>query len=133
MDQRSVISLTSFIDLLDYVNNIKKRNSSRPNSMASGASKIEGNKIELILLDILIYLLEIKRPLTVRTSSYAGTKSDQLLLAQTFIDVIGARLNPEVNEFDVFLDIKFYFLWFSMQKLFEPLYSIYLSDVMNQK
>lgn len=44
-----------------------------------------------------MFFLEIKRPLTVKTPSYVGAKSDQLLLAQTFIDIIGARLNPEVK------------------------------------
>ncbi len=37
-----------------------------------------------------------------KTSSYVGAKSDQLLMAQTFIDVIGARLNPEVQKFRSF-------------------------------
>jgi len=35
----------------------------------------------------------------VKTSSYVGTKSDQFLLAQIFLDVVGARLNPEVRRF----------------------------------
>ena len=45
IDQRSVISLTSFTDLLDYVNSLKKRSSSRLNSMASEGSKIDDNII----------------------------------------------------------------------------------------
>jgi hypothetical protein len=65
--------------------------------MASGGSKIDGNKIESILFKILIYFPDVKRSLTIKTPSYAGTKADQLLIAQTFIDVIGARLNPEVK------------------------------------
>jgi hypothetical protein len=42
-------------------------------------------------------ILDVKRPLTVKTASYVGAKSDQLLMAQTFLDVVGARLNPEVK------------------------------------
>ncbi|CAF1032650.1 unnamed protein product [Adineta ricciae] len=91
IEQRSIISLTSFLDLLQYVNNLKKRSNSRPNSMTSG-----GNKID-----------EVRRSLTIKTTSYTGTKSDQFLLAQLFIDVIGARLDPEhAKTFRVFvLDI----------------------------
>ncbi len=105
IDQRSIISLTSFIDLLQYVNSLKKRNNSRPTSMTSAASKIDGNIIESILYKTLIYFIEVKRSLTVKTPSYAGAKSDQLLIAQIFIDVIGARLNPEVENF------RFYFIF----------------------
>ena len=78
IDQRSIISLTSFVDVLEYVDHLKKRNSSRPNSMGSAGS-------------------DVKRPLTVKTASYVGAKSDQLLMAQTFLDVVCARLNPEVK------------------------------------
>ncbi|UJR24993.1 hypothetical protein I4U23_006354 [Adineta vaga] len=79
IEQRSIISLTCFLDLLQYVNNLKKRSNSRPNSMTSSANKID----------------EVRRSLTTKTPSYTGIKSDQLLLAQLFIDVIGARLDPE--------------------------------------
>ncbi|CAF0936921.1 unnamed protein product [Rotaria sordida] len=79
IEQRSIISLTSFIDLFQYVNNLKKRTSSRPTSMASSGQKID----------------DVKRSLTVKTPSYVGAKSDQLLMAQAFIDVIGARLSPD--------------------------------------
>ncbi|CAF3850522.1 unnamed protein product [Rotaria sp. Silwood1] len=79
IEQRSVISLTSFIDLLQYVNNLKKHTGSRPTSMASSGQKIE----------------DAKRSLSIKTPSYAGAKSDQLLIAQAFIDVIDARLNPD--------------------------------------
>jgi hypothetical protein len=58
------------------------------------------NIIESIRFLICIYFLEVKRSLTVKTPSYAGAKSDQLLMAQIFLDVIGARLNPEVKNFD---------------------------------
>jgi len=47
-----------------------------------------------------IYFIEVKRPVTVKTSAYVGAKSDQFLLAQTFLDIIGSRLNPEVKYFD---------------------------------
>ena len=100
IDQRSIISLTSFIDLLEYANNLKKRNSSRPNSMASAGSKIDGESTDLVCLDTRSYFSEAKRPLTVKTPSYVGTKSDQLLIAQAFIDIIGARLSPEVKPSD---------------------------------
>ena len=100
IDQRSLISLTSFIDLLEYVNNLKKRSSSRPTSMGSTGSKTDGNIIEYIQLKIFIYFIEVKRPLTVKTASYVGVKSDQLLIAQTFIDVIGARLSLEVKHLE---------------------------------
>jgi len=57
IDQRSNVSLTSFLDLLQYVNNLKKRSSSRPTSMASGGSKIDGNIIQhLFVLKIFINL-----------------------------------------------------------------------------
>ncbi|CAF3476774.1 unnamed protein product [Rotaria socialis] len=82
IDQRSIISVTSFVDLLQYVNNLKKPANSRPNSMASSGQKID----------------DAKRPLTMKTSSYTGVKSDQLLIAQAFIDVIGARLNPDYGK-----------------------------------
>jgi len=80
--------------------------------MTSAASKIDGNIMESILYKTLIYFIEVKRSLTVKTPSYAGAKSDQLLIAQIFIDVIGARLNPEVEIFDsiLFSSKKFFFL-----------------------
>lgn len=46
---------------------------------------------------LLAYCIDVKRSLTIKTASYSGAKSDQLLLAQAFIDVIGARLNTEVE------------------------------------
>ncbi|CAF1326895.1 unnamed protein product [Adineta steineri] len=75
IEQRSIMSLTTFLDVLQYVNNIKKRTNSRPNSMTQAGPKIDSKAM--------------------KTSSYTGSKSDQLLIAQTFMDVIGARLDPE--------------------------------------
>ena len=43
--------------------------------------------------------LDLRRSLVVKTPSYTGAKSDQLFMAQILIDVIGARLAPEVRRF----------------------------------
>ena len=40
---------------------------------------------------------DVKRSLLIKTPSHVGIKSDQFFLAQAFLDVIGARLDPEVN------------------------------------
>ena len=44
LEQRSIISFSSFVDLLEYVNNLKKRSNSRPNSMTSAGSKMDGER-----------------------------------------------------------------------------------------
>jgi hypothetical protein len=98
INQRSVMSLNMFMDILEYVNNMKKRSTSRPNSMASNGTKIDGRRVspsENIVRRC--SRLDLKSSLFGKTSSYVGAKSDQLLLAQTFIDVIGARLSAEVH------------------------------------
>lgn len=60
IDQRWIISVTSFIDLLQYVNNLKKRSSSRPNSMASGGSKIEGKLLNQYQMEVSLEFHRIK-------------------------------------------------------------------------
>jgi len=66
----------------------------------------------MYFIQTFIYFIEAKRPVTVKTSAYVGAKSDQFLLAQTFLDVIGSRLNPEVEYFQLicFSNKKFCFL-----------------------
>jgi hypothetical protein len=56
IDQRSIISLTSFLDVLQYVDNLKKHSNSRPNSMTSSTAKMEG-KIYLIFFMKLVFIL----------------------------------------------------------------------------
>lgn len=65
--------------------------------MQSSAVKIDGKKSFNMFYETFIYLIDVKRSLAIKTPSYAGSKSDQLLLAQIFIDIIGARLDPEVE------------------------------------